>query len=181
MDRKALLLVLGLAVLAGLGGLFAGRWWSLRLPSPPRSVSVLGIGDRADALILPDLRGRPTPLARWQGRLVLLNFWASWCGPCREEMPALAQAQATYATRGFSVIGIAMDEPAAVKAYLAQVPVDYPVLIGLDASPDPSLRFGDTRGALPYSVLIGRDGLILRTKLGAFAPGELQRWIERAL
>jgi thiol-disulfide isomerase/thioredoxin len=181
MDRKALLLVLGLALLAGFGGLLAGRWWQLRLSAPVPGMPVLGIGDRADALVLPNLQGQPTPLARWHGQLVLLNFWASWCGPCREEMPALARAQATYAARGFRVIGIAMDEPVAVKAYLAQIPVDYPVLIGLDASPDPSLHFGDTRGALPYSVLIGRDGLILRTKLGAFAPGELRHWIEPAL
>ena len=180
-DKRATLLILGLAVAAACGG-----WWLQRRPqTPPQPASVksnapgtLAIGDMAGDLALPDLDEKTQRLSQWRGEPVLLNFWATWCGPCRKEMPELSAAQAGHP--GVRIVGIALDQPQAVREYLKQTPVAYPILIGIDADPEPTLRFGDTVGALPYSVLIGADGRILRNKLGPFQPGELAEWLGHA-
>ena len=180
-DRRATLIILVLA-----GATAAGGWWLQRRlqapPAPPTPLvataskaTVLKVGDRADDLALPDLDGKTQPLSQWHGKRVLLNFWATWCAPCRKEMPELSAAQTRY--QGVQVIGVALDQPQAVRDYLRHTAVDYPILIGIDADPEPTLRFGDTVGALPYSVLIGPDGKIERTKLGPFQPGELTDWL----
>lgn len=181
-DRRATLVILALATAAAAGG-----WWlqrTLQAPPPPRAplsakapqTSVLKVGDVADDLSLPDLDGKLQALSQWRGRLVLLNFWATWCAPCRKEMPELSAAQVRHPE--VQVIGVALDQPQAVRDYLKQTKVAYPILIGIDADPEPSLRFGDTLGALPYSVLIGPDGHILRTKLGPFDAKELSGWLD---
>jgi thiol-disulfide isomerase/thioredoxin len=179
-DRRATLIILVLAGTAAAGG-----WWLQRSlqapPAPPAALttnsksSVLKVGDRADDLALPDLDGKTQPLSQWHGKRVLLNFWATWCAPCRKEMPELSAAQTRY--EGVQVIGVALDQPQAVRDYLKHTRVDYPILIGIDADPEPSLHFGDTVGALPYSVLIGPDGRIERTKLGPFNAAELKDWL----
>lgn len=180
-DRRATLIILVLA-----GAAAAGGWWLQRSlqapPAPPTPLvsttpkaTVLKIGDRADDLALPDLDGKTQQLSQWHGKRVLLNFWATWCAPCRKEMPELSAAQTRH--EGVQVIGVALDQPQAVREYLKHTKVDYPILIGIDADPEPTLRFGDTVGALPYSVLIGPDGKIERTKLGPFQPGELSNWL----
>ncbi|HEX7112522.1 MAG TPA: TlpA disulfide reductase family protein [Mizugakiibacter sp.] len=181
MRDRASLWIVAVALAAGLAGMLAGRWWQTRQPPAPPGVTVLAPGDHRADLALPGVDGTIHRLSSWDGKLVLLNFWATWCGPCREEMPTLEQAQQRYGSRGLQVVGIALDEPAAVQTYLGEVPVRYPILIGLGHTPDPSILFGDTRGALPYSVLIGRDGRILKTKLGDFTPAELAGWIEASL
>lgn len=180
-DRGATSIILALAMAAGLAGLWLQR---AAQPSPPASataaapkVAALKVGDPVDGLWLPDLDGKPRTLAQWRGKRVLLNFWASWCGPCRKEMPQLAAAQKRYAARGVQIIGIALDQPDAVRDYLKHTPVDYPILIGIDADPVPSERFGDAAGLLPYSVLIGRDGRILDSKLGELSPARLDEWL----
>jgi thiol-disulfide isomerase/thioredoxin len=181
-DRRATLVILVLAAAAATGG-----WWlqrSLQAPpapatplaaAPATKTTILKVGDRADDLALPDLDGRTQPLSQWHGRRVLLNFWATWCAPCRKEMPELSAAQASHP--GLQVIGVALDQPQAVRDYLKHTQVDYPILIGINADPEPTLHFGDTVGALPYSVLIGPDGRIQRTRLGPFQPGELDGWL----
>jgi len=180
-DRRATFVILALAAAAGAGG-----WWLQRRleapPAPPVALaapdsrtSVLKVGDRADNLALPDLDGKTQRLSQWRGKRVLLNFWATWCAPCRKEMPELAAAQVRHP--GVQVIGVALDQPQAVRQYLKRTAVDYPILIGIDADPEPTLRFGDTIGALPYSVLIGPDGRIERTKLGPFDAAELDDWL----
>ena len=178
-DRRPTLLILALALAAGGALAWLGR---ARTPHPAGTTHApatapLAIDDRADDLALPDLHGATRHLSEWRGKRVLLNFWASWCGPCRQEMPALSAAQEHYASGGAQVIGIALDQPESVRAYLARTPVDYPILIGINADPVPTARFGDARGLLPYSVLIGRDGRILRTQLGALSPAELDGWL----
>ena len=179
-DKRATLLILTLATAAACGG-----WWlqrRMQTPSAPPAAATtpaspsLRIGDRADDLVLPDLAGKPQRLSQWRGRRVLLNFWATWCGPCRKEMPALSAAQSKHPN--VRIVGVALDQPQAVRDYLKRLPVGYPILIGIDADPEPTLRFGDTVGALPYSVLIGPDGRIERTKLGPLEAGELSSWLD---
>ncbi|HJU08654.1 MAG TPA: TlpA disulfide reductase family protein [Rhodanobacteraceae bacterium] len=178
-DRRATLAILILATAAACGG-----WWlqrRIQTPSAPPvaattpAQSSLQIGDRADDLVLPDLQGKPQRLSQWRGRPVLLNFWATWCAPCRKEMPTLSAAQSRYPN--VRIIGVALDQPQTVRDFLKHTPVDYPILIAIDADPEPTLRFGDTVGALPFSVLIGPDGRIERIKLGPLDANELTSWL----
>ncbi len=167
-------LILGLAVLAAaLGGYAQHR---SRQPAPPPA-TVSMIGQPLPPISLPDLDGRPHRLSDYRGR-VLLNFWASWCAPCLAEMPALARAQQKFGEHAPIVVGIAMDEPAHVRAFLAAHPVNYPILIGQITPPSTSLKLGNTRQTLPYSVLIGADGHILATHAGPLSDAQLEQWLD---
>jgi len=120
--------------------------------------SAIGPGDLAPDFVLTSFDGKALRLTDFRGRLVLLNFWASWCGPCLEEMPQLSDWQRNYGAAGLQVIGVSMDDEAApVKRLLAKHPVDYPIVLG-----DAKLgeRYGGILG-LPQSFLIDRRGLIL--------------------
>ncbi len=180
MDRRTLL-ILALACLAAAGGWWLQNRWTNRMPRQPPApagVKTLAVGDSASNYALPDLDGNTTALAKWHGKVVLLNFWATWCAPCRQEMPMLAKLQREHAAYGLQVVGIAMDQPQSATAFLNHLPVGYPILIGINADPVPTTTFGDTAGLLPYSVLIGRDGRILETKLGALDASTIKNWLE---
>ncbi|KGI78896.1 hypothetical protein LF63_0102100 [Oleiagrimonas soli] len=133
-------------------------------------------GDALPAWTLPDADGHPQALAQWKGRPLLINFWATWCIPCRKEMPALVAAQRDRAGHA-QIVGIAMDDPQAVRAFLAQHPLNYPTLLGEDAKPDPRAVLGNTRLALPFSVLVDRNGRIARTHLGPLKAEQLTQWL----
>lgn len=133
----------------------------------------------ATALRLPDVEGRERDLQEWAGRPLLLNYWATWCGPCLKEMPELQHFAAAQAAKsGVQVVGIALDEPAGIRAYLDRVAVRYPILVEQvePGEPGTSARFGNVHGVLPYSVLLDADGQVLRTKLGPLTAGELETW-----
>jgi thiol-disulfide isomerase/thioredoxin len=177
-DRATLWIVL-VAVLAAGCGLFIGDRIGSSLPrAQPRGVTVLRPGDPRADLSLRDLEGAPHRLSEWDGKLLLLNFWASWCGPCREELPTLDRIRARYADGGLEVIGVAIDDETAVRDFLRLHPVRYPVLIGDRNAADPALVFGDTRGVLPFSVLIGRDGRVIEQWAGAISDAHIRNWIE---
>jgi thiol-disulfide isomerase/thioredoxin len=170
---------LALALAAASLGLLAGRWW--HAPTVPAAavpgVKVARIGDPVPAIALPDLDGRRRELAEWRGRPLLLNFWASWCAPCVREMPILDRYAANQPANGTQVVGIALDDLAAVKAFLQQTPVRYPTLIEAAGSTDSSVRLGNIRAVLPFSVLIDADGRISRLRTGEFDDaGELLDW-----
>lgn len=92
----------------------------------------------------------------------------------------LAKLQRDHASDDLQVVGVAMDQPPSASAFLKRTPVGYPILIGIDADPVPTTKFGDTAGLLPYSVLIGRDGRILETKLGPLDPATIVAWLHEA-
>lgn len=139
------------------------------------------IGRPAPEITLTDSNGQPQRLSQWRGQLLLVNFWATWCAPCVHEIPLLIDAQARWRERGFQVIGPALDDSAAAATYASQIAVNYPILLG-DAQVSEAMKsLGDTLGALPYSVLIGRDGTIIATQHGEFSKEDLHALIERHL
>lgn len=143
-------------------------------PAPPIGVKVARRGESIPSLQLPDTEGRTVAVsAAWAGRPLLINVWASWCGPCIAEMPELQRFSALQGPDGVQVIGIALDEPSAVREFLTRVPVEYPILIDTPGPADAGVRLGNLKGVLPYSVLIGTDGRLLKQHIGPFATGEL--------
>lgn len=130
-------------------------------------------------LAFRDLAGKEHKLSEWNGKLLLLNFWATWCAPCIHEIPMLVEAQRGSGARGLQVVGVAMDEVAAVTQMSARLQMNYPVMAGgveVGAAMD---SLGDELGALPFSVLIGADGQILDRRSGALTAGELRDWLAR--
>jgi peroxiredoxin len=168
-------MILGLAVVAGaLGGYVEHR---VHPPAPGLAANPSLIGRIAPAISLPDLDGKQHRLSDYRGRRVLLNFWATWCAPCRQEMPALDRVPAKFGENAPIVVGIALDEPARVRAFLSAHPVRYPILIDGIGPASTSLQLGDTPEVLPYSVLIDADGRITATHAGALSLPQLERWL----
>ncbi len=139
------------------------------------------LGARRPEFSLPNLRGEPISISRWNGDVVLLNFWATWCLPCRKEMPTLADLQGQYGERGFQVVGVAIDLPDAVAKFAASVGADYPQLIGREDAIAVADRYGNQYGALPYSVLMDRDGIVRFTKHGELSKEELENELLKLL
>jgi len=120
----------------------------------------------------PDLSGRVRRLSEWQGRVALFNFWATWCAPCREEMPLLDAAAAKL---GFSVVGIGIDQAPKIREFVANVAVRYEMLVASAGAIDLMRALGNTSGGLPFTVALDRAGRIAARQLGPLSAGELQR------
>jgi len=175
-NRTNLLIVL-IALAGAIGGFFAGGW--LR-PLPPERPGQHGlkVGDAIPAAQRPDTSGKQRSLGEWNGKLLLVNFWASWCGPCREEMPLLDATQKRLADKGLQIVGVAYDNLGATTDFLKNVPVQYPILIDdPDKGEDLGAQLGNGRGVLPYTVLVGRDGRILAQRAGNFTERSLNDWL----
>jgi len=124
---------------------------------------VQGIANAWDMppLILEDLEGKQRSLYDWHGNVIILNFWASWCGPCQAEIPHLIRYQRTYAGRGLQIVGVGLDEKRKLRNFVRTFGIDYPILFA-DAEHGRALlgQWGDPRQILPFSVVIARDGHI---------------------
>lgn len=143
----------------------------------PPGVTVADVGDLAPAIDLPRLDGTRMALpADTLGRPLVINVWASWCGPCVVEMPELARYAREQGANGVQVVGIALDDAASVRDFLARVPVGYPIVLDTAGPSDAGVRLGNVRGVLPYTVLLDADGRIAKRKVGPFVPGEIEGW-----
>jgi thiol-disulfide isomerase/thioredoxin len=123
------------------------------------------IPERLPDITLTDREGNPRRLSDWAGRPLLINFWATWCAPCRREIPLLKTLRAERAPQGLEVIGIAVDFRDAVLAYSREIGLDYPLLIGEQDGLDAAAAFGMDL-ILPFSVFADRQGRIVTVKVG---------------
>ena len=139
----------------------AGLWVAQTVFSPaPAQAKTLDFS-------LPDMQGKMHNLSGWRNKVVVLNFWATWCPPCREEIPEFIKLQNTYGSAGVQVIGVALDNLEDVKEFYKTEGMNYPVLIGEQNAFNIMADFGETTGSLPYTVVLNTDGKIVAHKLGA--------------
>jgi len=191
MKKHLAWIVVVLAGVVGFGGGVAFHFWigSDRGQQPVAAVSTEGAADRA-----PDVVGRKRPLfglpgpdgerrsiAAYDGDVILLNFWATWCPPCRREIPALVTLQHQLRDRDFTVVGVALDDRDSVHRFAREHGIDYPLLIGARDAFAIAGRYGNPRGTLPYSVVIDRDGTIRATHQGALTREAAEKLVRPLL
>lgn len=132
--------------------------------------------DAVMRLTLPDLAGRQQAMAQWRGKVLVVNFWASWCAPCVEEMPAFARLQSDYAGQGVQFVGIGIDEVENMQSFVKTRPVTYPLLAATPAISDtPGLRIK----GLPFTLVIARDGQLAMSRLGRLDEAKLEPTLRR--
>ena len=123
---------------------------------------------------MPDAQGQQHALAQFKGKPLVVNFWATWCGPCVQEMPELSQLAKDQAASGLQVIGIGIDSPSKIEEFGKKLGISYPLYVAGMTGTDLSRQFGNTNGGLPYTVLIGADGQVKKTYLGRLKFEELK-------
>lgn len=168
--RRALYVVA--AAVAGLAG--AGlAWWRYT----PAAVDE-GVTQQIWGLEFDTPAGTRLALQNMRGRPLLINFWATWCPPCVEELPLLDAFYRENESKGWQVVGIAVDKLAPVQSFLARQPLAFPVVLAGMEGLNLSKNLGNQAGGLPFSVLLGTDGTILHRKIGKLSEQDLQLWRE---
>ena len=121
--------------------------------------------------------GEPLALSSLRGRPLVLNFWATWCPPCVEEMPLLDRFYQQNSNKNWQILGIAIDQPSAVRRFLGQFPVHYPIVLGGMQGNGLGRLLGNEQGSLPYTVVLDEQGHLVQRKLGRLLPEDLAKWI----
>jgi peroxiredoxin len=137
--------------------------------------------DALFATTLPDENGKQQKLSQWQGKTVVLNFWATWCPPCREEMPELSELHTEYLDKNVVVLGIALDDIDAIKEFTTETPVSYPLFSAEDVGGQLASNLGNDKRALPYTVIIKPDGSIANTYFGRISKALLEEALAKLL
>jgi len=144
------------------------------VPIIPKVVNKNIIGTTRPAFELTDTDGNLRNIEEWNGKVLLVNFWATWCPPCKKEMPAFIELQTQYAAQGFQVIGVAIDDMESVSDFVDTLGVNYPALIAEYEGIELSRQYGNDMGALPFSVFVGRDGKITLTHTGELSKKQVE-------
>lgn len=164
---------LGAAAAAGLAGV-GTAWWRYQ----PTAVTPSAL-DALWALTLDDPQGTPVALAAFRGKPLLVNFWATWCPPCVEELPMLNAFYGQQRAQGWQVLGLAVDQPSAVRTFLQRLPLEFPVAMAGLGGTDLAKSLGNTSGGLPFTLVVDAKGAIAHRKLGKVSPDDLKQWAQQ--
>jgi len=181
MNRTGATLVV-IAMCSGLAGFLLSR---ATTSPPPITVASIEPSHPVPAVVdvrgsyrpdfsLADLSGKIRKLSEWDGKVIAVNFWASWCAPCLQEIPELVDLQHRYGDRGFQILGIALQKPEELGDFVVEYKMNYPVLAGESAVIEIAENFGNSFGALPYTAIIDRGGKIIFVKAGPVTGKEVE-------
>ena len=137
--------------------------------------------ERVLAAPLADVKGGASSVGHWRGRVLVVNYWATWCAPCREEIPIFVRLQERYGDRGLQFVGIAIDQPAKVSEFAAEFRVNYPLLIAGVESLELLRQAGNRAGVLPYTLIIDRKGNLVSREPGGLKEARLESLIQPLL
>ena len=176
------------AVILGLAG-GAGGYWLYQFTRAPETTTAAApeqmasevVGATRPAFSLRNLNGQPQAVAQWDGQVVLLNFWATWCPPCRREIPAFIDLQERFGAQGLQIVGVAIDQPQLVEEYRDTMGINYPVLVGETDALEVSKDYGNAYGQLPYTVLIDRQGTIRNVHRGELTAADAEAMLKPLL
>lgn len=165
--RRLLSVVAGAAVLGGVG-------WALRTHQPPHLSEKVEPGLWQQEFLTP--QGERLSMNSLRGHPILLNFWATWCPPCIAELPLLNDFFLENSSKGWKIVGLAVDQLDPVKKFLSKTPLAFPVVMAGTSGVAVSKSFGNLSGGLPFTVVLGSDGLVAHRKMGKVTPSDLQAW-----
>jgi thiol-disulfide isomerase/thioredoxin len=157
------------AVSFALGGAYVG-YKHHAFEAPPKTASAPDLF----VLELPDTSGKPQTLAQWRGKPLIVNFWATWCPPCVEEMPELSAFQTEASAKGAQIIGIGIDSAENIRGFTDKYKISYPLYIAGMNGINLSRQFGNKNGGLPFTVLINKDGVPVKTYIGRVHISQLR-------
>jgi len=166
--RKLLLVLLALAAMAS--GMLARHWLNAAPAADPDL-----------AIEFPDPEGKSHRLDEWKGKVLIVNFWATWCPPCLKEMPEFVKLQDELGRKGVQFVGIAIDDEESVANFLASAPVNYPILIGQDGGADWAAELGNRMNILPFSAVFDRSGKLVQVQAGPFNRDDVQKAVSPLL
>ena len=160
-------------------GVSTGLWSRRPSASGASSASSSGAAEVLAlwALTLETPSGTPLSLSSFKGRPLLVNFWATWCPPCVEEMPLLERFYQQNAANGWQVVGVAIDQPSQVKRFLGQNSISYPIALGGLGGTDLLKSLGNAQAALPFTVVLDAQGTVKMQKLGKLTEKEINSWL----
>lgn len=163
-------LFMAVAISAAALGFFFGQPTVQSPPSIPA-----GGADKLTELTVATPEGKAASLKQWSGKVRVINFWATWCPPCREEMPEFSRVQQKLAGKGVQFIGIGIDTPDNIINFQKTHPVSYPLLMGSYEALKLTVELGNKSSALPFTVILDRAGNIAHTKMGKLSESELEK------
>jgi len=166
------------ALLALAAGLFIGLQRGEGNAPAPAAGLPADVMAQFFATRLNDDSGKIQPLEQWRGKILVVNFWATWCQPCREEMPAFSRLQTKYARNDVQFVGIALDSASRVSAFKSSLAISYPLLIAEAEGSALTQLVGNSRLALPYTLVIKKDGEVLLTRLGRLSEVDLDALLQ---
>ena len=152
-------------------------FWFFFRPSTPAATEPGPIQIAPAALFaatFTDAAGARQALGQYEGKLLVVNFWATWCAPCREEMPAFVRLQSRWGARGVQFVGLANEEAAKVHRFGRELGVNYPLWTGGDEVGELSRRLGNRLGVLPHTALIGSKGEVLDVRVGPYTEAQME-------
>ncbi len=162
-------------ILLGAGAAMIYRWvQEEQLPVP-----VEGRVERVPDFTLDDLEGSPWRMEEWRGRVMVLNFWATWCPPCRREMPLFVRLDEEFRDQGVLFVGIAIDDPQSVQDFVDTHGIEFPILLGQEKGIELARQLGDRLGALPFTVVTDRRGRIILRRAGEMTERTLKPLLEK--